>query len=103
MKIYNGHSNVYKGKDFLGNCLRVLEVYSIIIMTGKHSIGQADMVLEEPRVLHFVPQAAAGDCCHTRCSSSTGDLKARSHSDTLSPTRPHLLQIVMYGAKHSIT
>lgn len=29
---------------------------------GEHGGMQADMVLDEPRILHFDPQAAEGDC-----------------------------------------
>jgi len=57
------------------------------------------MVLEEPRVLHFVLKAARRDCflqaAGRKVSSTLGsagayDLKAHPHSDTLLPTRPHL-------------
>jgi hypothetical protein len=58
---------------------------------GKHGSMQVDMVLEKKlRVLDLDPQAT-GDCV-TGCSLSIGDLKAHPLSDTLPPTRPHLLQ-----------
>ena len=46
---------------------------------------QADLVLEEPRVLYLDPQAAKGDCVHSGQSLSVGDLKA-------TPTVTHVLQ-----------
>jgi hypothetical protein len=53
---------------------------------------QADMVLEkELRVLHLDPQTAKAAVNHTGHSLIIGDLKAHPLSDTLSPTRPHLL------------
>jgi hypothetical protein len=62
---------------------------------GKHDSLQADMVLEkELRVLHLDPKAARRifDLFHTGQSFSIGDLKAYPNSDTLPPTRLHLLQ-----------
>ena len=50
----------------------------------------ADMVLKELKVLHLDLQAAGETMCHTRHSLSIGDCKAH-YSDTLIPTRPHLL------------
>ena len=58
---------------------------------GKQGNMHSDTVLEKLRVLHLDLQAAEGDWV-TRCSLSIGNLKARSHSDTLPSTRPHLLQ-----------
>ena len=52
-----------------------------------------DMVLrKELRVLHLDLQAAEGDCLPHKCSMSIGDLKARLHSDTLPPIKPHPFQ-----------
>jgi hypothetical protein len=57
----------------------------------KHGNVQAAMVLEEPKILHHDPKAA-GDCVfYTEHSLSIGDLKPCPHSDTLPPTRPHLV------------
>jgi hypothetical protein len=58
------------------------------------------MVLEELRVLHLDLQAAEGDSLLNTARGlfltgqrlSIGDLKAHQHSDTLSLTKPHLLQ-----------
>jgi hypothetical protein len=44
------------------------------------------------RVLHLDRQAAEATVHHTGRSLSIGDFKARPHSDTLPPTRLHLLQ-----------
>jgi hypothetical protein len=62
---------------------------------------QADIVLEkEQRDLYLDLHAAKGHChlqaARRRLSSALGevcayDLKAHPHSDTLPPTRPHLL------------
>jgi hypothetical protein len=54
---------------------------------------QAHMVLEkELRVLYFDLQASEGDYVHVGHSLSIRNLKAHPHGDTLSPTRPPLLQ-----------
>jgi len=50
---------------------------------------QADMVLEELRVLHLDLQAT--EDCVSGHSLSIGDLKDHLHNDTLPPTRPHLV------------
>ena len=50
---------------------------------------QADMVLEL-RVLHLTGNRKSAES-HAEKSLSKRDLKARPHSDTLPPTRPHLL------------
>jgi hypothetical protein len=62
---------------------------------------QADMVLEEPRVLHIDLKAAEGDCVpqgsqeetlfHTGQNVNIGELKAHLLSNTLLPTRPYFL------------
>lgn len=50
------------------------------------------MVLEEMRLLHLDPKTARERLSfHTGQSMSMGDLKAQPHSDTLPPTRSHLL------------
>ena len=58
----------------------------------KYGGMQADMVLEkELRALHLDLRAAEGDY-DGRSSWSILDIKAHLHSDTLPPTRSHLLQ-----------
>ena len=54
---------------------------------------QADMVLEL-RVLHLAGRRNSTDG-HTEGSLSKRDLKARPHSDTLLPTRSHLLVMLL--------
>jgi hypothetical protein len=54
---------------------------------------EADMMLEELRVLHLHRKAVRRRLLlHTRRSLSIGDLKAHPHSDTLPPTKPYLPQ-----------
>ena len=55
----------------------------------KHGSVLAYMMLEEMRDLHLDLQATV---CHTGHSLSIGDFNACPHSDTLPPTRPHLLK-----------
>jgi hypothetical protein len=52
---------------------------------------QAGMTLEEVRVLHLHPKEAKNKLTFKQLGGRT--LKAHSHSDTLSPTRPHLLLV----------
>jgi hypothetical protein len=59
---------------------------------GRHGSVQADVALEELRVLPSYPQAPEGDC-HPGCSLSIADFKAFPHSDTLPPTKPYLLVV----------
>jgi hypothetical protein len=52
------------------------------------------MMLEELRILHLNQKAVRRRLeFHTGWSLSIGNLKAHSHSDTLPPTRPHLLLV----------
>jgi hypothetical protein len=82
-----GHS--YKGEQLTGAGLQVQRYHH----GRKHGSVQADVVLEEPKVLHLDLKAARRRLeFHTRQSLSIGDLKAHSHSNTLPPTKPHLLQ-----------
>jgi hypothetical protein len=82
--------NSYKGKHLVGAGLQFRSLVHYH-HDGKHSSRQADVVLEELRVLHFDLQVAEGNCM-TRGSLSIYNLKAHPHSDTLPPTRPHLLK-----------
>jgi hypothetical protein len=68
---------------------------------GKHGIFQADLVLEEPRVLHLYLKAAGEDSSASRqeetifptvCSWSLYMYEfSNAPTSTLLPTRPHLL------------
>ena len=60
----------------------------------KHGSMQADMVLEELRVLLLDLQTSDKRrlVCHTGHSLIIGDLKAYPNSDILPPIKPHLLQ-----------
>jgi hypothetical protein len=69
--------------------------------SGKHGSIQADMVPEEQRVLYLDPEAARRRLFHRQPGEGSSyhwveleyrNLKAHLHSDTLPPTRPHLLQ-----------
>jgi hypothetical protein len=51
---------------------------------------RADLVLEKSRVLHL-EESSRRRMSHTGLNFSRGDDKALTHSDTLPPTRPHLL------------
>jgi hypothetical protein len=53
---------------------------------------QADMVLEELRVLHLEPQAEEGDWIPRWVEFEHRRPQTCPHSDTFPPTRPHLLQ-----------
>ena len=58
---------------------------------GKHGSIQADMVLEkELRVLHLDPVATRRLSSTLGKAKALGVLKAHLHSDSFSPTRPHL-------------
>ena len=90
MKRQHDHSNSYRGKNPLGLAysFRGLVHYH---HGRKHGSIQADMVLEEPRILHLDPKAPRRRLSfHTGQSLNIESLKAHSHSDTLPPTRPHL-------------
>jgi hypothetical protein len=50
------------------------------------------MLEKELGVLYLYLQAAEGDCV-TGLSLTTGDFKASPYSDTLPPTRTHLLMV----------
>jgi hypothetical protein len=52
------------------------------------------MALEELRVLHLVPKANWRRMISRHWEES---LKAHPHSDTLPPTRPHLLVVPLHG------
>ena len=60
---------------------------------GKLGSMQADLVLEEPRVLHVDPKAARRRLCITvaRCEHIYDISKPWFYSNTLPLTRPHLL------------
>jgi hypothetical protein len=60
----------------------------------KHDFGQADLVLEEVRVLHLDQKAAWRrlDSFHTGQSLSIGEPKTYLCSDILPSARLHLLQ-----------
>jgi len=81
--------------------------YLVHYLGGKHGSVQAeaDRVLEELRVLHLDPKAAAGNFLPQWAELNPRSLKAHLHSDLLPPTghtycnkatptatRPHLLQ-----------
>jgi hypothetical protein len=66
---------------------------------GKHGRVWADMVLEEPRVLHLDPKAARRLSFHTGRSLSIEALKAHLHKDT----RPYFLIVSLPMAKPSYT
>ena len=84
-------ATLIKGKKLIRQCQRFSSLSSWWDTAGHGSV-QADMVPEkELRVLRLNPQAMGSGLCHTRCSLSIRDLKACPHSDTLPPTRPHLL------------
>ena len=54
---------------------------------------QADLVLEEPKVLHLDPNAARRRLSSTLGGAwALGDLIAYLHIDTPPPIRPHLFQ-----------
>jgi hypothetical protein len=56
--------------------------YSIRGLDHYYVSMQADMVLEEWRVLHLDPQAARRDCvCHTGYTLYIGSVKAYFHND----------------------
>jgi len=58
----------------------------------KHGSTQADMVLEkEPRVLPLIWRQS-GEEWHLQGARKKLSLPTPTHSDTLPPTRPHLLQ-----------
>ena len=75
MKRHHDQGNSYTGQHLIGDWLTDPEGQSIIIKAesmarfrglthchgGKHGSMQADMMLEETRVLHLDPQAAEGD------------------------------------------
>jgi hypothetical protein len=68
---------------------------SVIYHHGrKHGSIQAGMVLEDLRVLHLDKAVARRDCL---IGSQEDGLKAHPHSDTLPPTRPHLLIVPLPG------
>ena len=52
---------------------------------GKHGSMQADMVLEERRVVHLDLQLSEATVCHTGHSLTIRDLKTCLHSDILPP------------------
>ena len=91
MKRHHDQENSYKKN------IKLRLAYSLIGLVHyhrgkKHSSMQADRVLEKQlRVLHLDLRATEGDC-DPRSSLSILDIKAYLHSDTLPPTRPHLLQ-----------
>ena len=62
----------------------------------KHGSMQADMVLEEPRVVDIDSRVVRIDC-DIGHSLSIGDLSAYLHSDTLLPIRSCHLTVTPYG------
>lgn len=72
----------YKGERFSGAGLH----------GGKRGSTQADLVLEEPRVLLFDLKAARGSSLLRWAEPQCRNLKAHPYSNSLSPTSPHLLQ-----------
>ena len=64
----------------------------------KHGDIQADMVLEKMRALHV---ARRDYISHWVKLEHIYGLKAHFHSDTLPPTRPHLLTVPPLMARHS--
>jgi hypothetical protein len=88
---HHGQGNSYKGNHLIGAGLQ-FRVSVHYHCGGKHGSTQADLVPEEPRVLHLDQKAD-----RKRLEFHTGwslhrDIKAHCHSDTLTLTRPHLLQ-----------
>lgn len=63
----------------------------------KYGTVQADLVLEEPRVLHLELKAARRRLSSTLGRTSAWDLKAHPYSDALPPTRPHLQTVPLPG------
>jgi hypothetical protein len=71
----------------------------------QHGSRQADMVLEKPILLHLDPQTAGGDyllkaarrrfCFSLGGACAPRDLKASSNKATPTPTRPHLLIVLL--------
>jgi hypothetical protein len=63
-------------------------------MVGSMTAVQADMMLEKDLGVLYLDLQAAETVCHDGYSFIIGDLKACQHtsSNTLPPTRPHLLQ-----------
>jgi hypothetical protein len=84
VKRHHDQGNSHKRTPFNWGWLTASEVQSIIIMV--YSSVQADMVMEELRVLHLVPKAARR---RLNPHWALGQLKAHPYSDTLPPTRPH--------------
>jgi hypothetical protein len=93
---------MFSTKTFNWGWLTVLEVRSIIIMEeSMAAFRQADIALEEPRVLHLDPQAAEGDCMQTGHSLS---IKASAPTVTYFLQKgPHLLIVPLPMTKLSNT
>jgi hypothetical protein len=105
MKRHHDHRNSYKGRYLIGAGLQ-FQRFSPSSSWWEHGGMQAGMVLEkEVRVLHLDLQAADEDCAQmdTGHSLNIYALKACLHSDTLSPTKPHLLTVPLPMTKHAHT
>jgi hypothetical protein len=91
VKRHHDQGNYLKGNISLG--LAYSFRASVHYLGRKHGSMQADIVLEEPRVLHLDSKAARRrlDSILDWQSLRIRDIKAHSHSDTLSLTRPLLL------------
>ena len=83
MKRHHDHGNSYNIKKILLGL-----AYSFRDSVHYHG-GKHGCVLEEPRI--DLKAAEGGLCAMLRHSLGTGNLKALPHSDTLPPSRSHLI------------
>ena len=105
MKRHYDQGNSYKEKHLIRAGLQ-FEVLVHYYQVGKHDGIQIDVVVDkELKVLQLDPLATQGDFVPHWYGLSIFYLKAHHHSDTLSPTRPHLLIVSLpmsqvYGSHH---
>jgi hypothetical protein len=84
---HHDQSNSYKELHLIGAGLQV-QRFSPLSSTREHGSIQAGTVQEELRILHLVPKTARRILVSRQLGQG---LKAHTHSDTPTLTRPHLL------------
>ena len=95
VKRHNDQGNSYKGKHLIGASLQV-QRFSPLLSRKAHGIFQAGMALEkELRVLHLVSKGITRRLTSRQLGRVS---QSYPHSDTLPPTRPHLLILPLPGS-----
>ena len=83
---HHDQDSSYRGQHLIGADLWV-QRFNPLSSRWEHGSVQADLGLEEPKVLHLDPKADRRRMAFRQLGG--GSLKAHPHSDTLPPTRQH--------------